>query len=109
MAGTHGYPFQSVSFAPQRSPDRGRPRLGLLKAKCQPMMRGLDVVESSIEHDASLVDESDAIGHTFDLVEQVRGEKNSATFLRDSAYDRAEDVLTNNGVQSTRWFIEYEE
>ena len=64
------------------------------------VMSRLDGIERTVDDDPPAIDHGDVVADALDLVEQVRREEHGPAVVGDGADDRAEDVSTDDGVET---------
>ena len=72
-------------------------------------MRVLDRAQRRTERDLPLTDHRHVIRDLLDFLEQMRREEHRASFIRDRANDRSEDVAADDRIEAGRWLVEHQE
>jgi len=89
--------------------ERGRPGGRAAKAQRETVMRFFDRVEQSAQHHLPVHHHREVIGHTLDLIQHMRREENSASFVNDRSDDRFQDVAAHDRVEAGTRFIEQQQ
>ena len=72
-------------------------------------VRCLDGIQPIAQHDPAVADHRDKVGDLHHFVQQVRRNKHRTPFMCDGAYDGAESVASNDGVEARRRLIQHKE
>jgi len=66
-------------------------------------------LEVIVLDDPALVDDRYVVGHSLDLVEQMRREQHGPAFVGDRADDRAQNVAPHERIETGRGLVEHEQ